>query len=197
MRKLWKIYLQSISSRSSKRSLWTPEVTRLSTIWIVTKSFLSTERLIHHTWQRLEPTVAEGRLLSVYNSTTKPPRLDDSMVPMHRMNSLICTVALDSVFDFASEWVDTFRTFLDLALGQLNTLTRIRKATWNKNLLSITYFTKNMKGCRFGLFLLGWLVGGSIYPWIGRFDWLTDPPFLSLRWISRQRCFGADAQSFI
>ena len=25
-----------------------------------------------------------------------------------------------------------------------------------------------------------------MYTWIGRFDWLTDPPFLSIRWISRQ-----------
>ena len=36
----------------------------------------STERLIHNTWQRFEPTVVEGRLLSVHNSTNKPPRLD-------------------------------------------------------------------------------------------------------------------------
>ena len=32
--------------------------------------------VIHHTWRRFEPTVAEGRLLSVHNSTTKPPWLD-------------------------------------------------------------------------------------------------------------------------
>ena len=32
-----------------------------------------TEWLIHHTWWRLELTIAEGRLLSVHNSTTKPP----------------------------------------------------------------------------------------------------------------------------
>ena len=35
----------------------------------------------------------------------------------------------------------------------------------------------------------------TIYSRIARFDWLTHPPFL--RWISQQRCFGADAQSFI
>ena len=39
----------------------------------------STERLIHHTWQRFEPTIVEGRLLSVHNSTTKPPRLDQKI----------------------------------------------------------------------------------------------------------------------
>ena len=32
--------------------------------------------IIKHTWRRFEPAVAEGRLLSVHNSTAKPPRLD-------------------------------------------------------------------------------------------------------------------------
>ena len=53
----------------------------ISYLWCQFSSYVEYETgNIHHTWRRIVPTIAEGRLLSVYNSTTKPPRLDSFLL---------------------------------------------------------------------------------------------------------------------
>ena len=52
---------------------------------------LSTLNKFCNTWWRFEPTVAEGRLLSVHNSTAKPPRLDSVIRFMFNVPASIFT----------------------------------------------------------------------------------------------------------